>query len=456
MSRRSWLRIGGLALGGLALPDLLRAEAASGAGKAAKGIIMVLLPGGPTHLDTFDLKPDAPAEIRGEFRPIATRLPGVGICELMPRLARLADRLTLIRSLVGFRNDHNTHWCTTGHESHPAMDASPAVPGFPTGDWPSLGAVLSRKLGPRVAGTPPCVDLTPVDADARFILRTPPGQPGYLGVAHAGFEVQAVDRSNITLRGVDPRCLDDRRALLARFDGFRRDADARGVARGMDAFQQQAFALLTSSRLATALDLGREPERSRARYGLNRAYPDERQGKTYLDQFLLARRVIEAGARCVTLAFSRWPFGRVLRGDHNWDWHKDLFPEARKTLPLLDLGLSALIEDLDERGLLKDVAVVVWGEFGRTPRINKNGGRDHWPKVASALVAGGGMRCGQVIGATTRWGEEPRSRPVHFRDVFATLYQRLGIDVAATQLTDLTGRPHDLVGAHRPLPELVG
>ena len=159
---------------------------------------------------------------------------------------------------------------------------------------------------------------------------------------------------------------------------------------------------------------------------------------------------------CVTLTFSRWPFGRVLRGDHNWDWHRDLFPEARKTLPLLDLGLSALIQDLDERGLLNDVAVVVWGEFGRTPRINQNGGRDHWPRVAGALVAGGGMRCGQVLGSTTRWGEEPHTRPIHFRDVFATLYQRLGIDVATTQFNDLTGRPQYLVGNHRPLPELIG
>src|SRR5919198_5427263 len=199
VSRRAWLRIGGLGLGGLALPDILRAEARSGTRNPAKGIIMVLLPGGPTHLDTFDLKPDAPAEIRGEFRPTATNVPGVRICELMPRLARLADKLAIIRSLVGFRDDHNTHWCTTGWESHPPMDASPQVPGFPPGDWPSLGAVLSRALGPRVPGVPPCVDLTPVDADARFILRTPPGQPGYLGVAHAAFEARAVDRRNITL-----------------------------------------------------------------------------------------------------------------------------------------------------------------------------------------------------------------------------------------------------------------
>jgi Protein of unknown function (DUF1501) len=456
MSRRSWLRIGGLALGGMALPDMLRAEASSGHRSQAKGIIMVLLPGGPTHLDTFDLKPDAPAEIRGELRPITTNVPGIAICELMPRLARIADKLVLIRSLIGFRDDHNTHWCTTGWESHPPMDSSPMVQGFPPGDWPSLGSVLSKKLGARVSGVPPCVDLTPVDADARFILRTPPGQPGYLGVAHAGFEVQAVDRRNITLNGVDLGRLADRRALLAGFDGFRRQVDVQGVPDSIDMYQRQAFEVLTSSRLARALDLSREDARSRNRYGLVRAYPDEREGKTYLDQFLLARRVIEAGARCVTLAFTRWPFGRMLRGDYNWDWHKDLFPLARKTLPLFDLGLSALIEDLAERDLLKDVAVVVWGEFGRTPRINRQGGRDHWPKVCSALVAGGGMRCGQVLGSTTRWGEEPRTRPVHFRDVFATLYQRLGIDVATVQFTDLAGRPQYLVGNHRPLPELIG
>jgi hypothetical protein len=461
ISRRSWLRIGGLALGGLALPDILRAQAQGrqaqgGQRNQAKGVIMVLLPGGPTHLDTFDLKPDAPVEIRGEFRPMATNVPGIDICELMPRLAGMADKVALIRSLVGFRDDHNTHWCTTGWESHPPMDSSPIVPGFPPGDWPSLGSVLSRKLGARVPGVPPCVDLTPTDADARFILRTPPGQPGYLGVAHAGFEAHAVDRRNITLQGTDLGRLADRRAMLAGFDSFRRDIDASGVSRGIDIYQQQAFDVLTSSRLALALDLNREEGRGRSRYGLDRAYPDERDGKTHLDQFLLARRVIEAGARCVTLAFSRWPFGRVLRGDHNWDWHRDLFPEARKTLPLLDLGLSALIQDLDERGLLNDIAVVVWGEFGRTPRINQNGGRDHWSRVCSALVAGGGMRCGQVLGSTTRWGEEPRTRPVHFRDVFATLYQRLGIDVATTQFTDLAGRPQYLVGEHRPLPELIG
>jgi hypothetical protein len=336
------------------------------------------------------------------------------------------------------------------------MDSSPIVAGFPPGDWPSLGAVLSRALGPRVAGVPACVDLTPIDPDARFILRTPPGQPGYLGAAHAGFEANAVDRKNITLSGTSLDRLADRRALLAGFDQFRRKVDRDGSQDGIEEFQRQALEVLTSPKLAEALDLQREDDAVRRLYGLDRSYPNEREGKTLLDQFLLARRVIQAGARCVTLAFCRWPFGRMLRGDYNWDWHKDIFNEARGCLPLLDIGLSALIEDLAAHDLLDDVAVVVWGEFGRTPKINANAGRDHWPGVCSALVAGGGLRCGQVIGSTTRWGEEPNSRPVHFREVFATLYKRLGIDVATTQFNDLAGRPQYLVGEHRPMIELLG
>ena len=461
MTRRNCLRIGSLALGGLALPQILRADAETSARPAstsnsAKGIIMLLLPGGPTHLDMFDLKPEAPPEIRGEFRPIATNVPGIEISELMPRLAGMADRFTLIRSLVGARDDHNTHWCTTGWESHPEMVASPLVPGFPPGDWPSLGAVLSKKLGPRVPGVPPCVDLTPTFPDARFMMRTPPGQPGFLGAAHAGFEVTAVERRDIMLNGVSLNRLADRQSLLASFDRFRRKADRDGLMNGIDAFHRQAFEVLTSPRLAQALDLSREESHVRRQYGLDRAYPQEREGKTLLDQFLLARRVIEAGARCVTLVFSRWPFGRMLKGDYNWDWHKDIFAECRGALPLFDLGLSALIQDLDERGLLEDIAVVAWGEFGRTPKINGNAGRDHWPAVAGALLAGGGLRCGQVIGSTTRWGEQVQSRPVHFRDVFATLYQRLGIDVVDTQFNDLAGRPQYLVGEHRAVPELIG
>ncbi|MBQ16962.1 MAG: hypothetical protein CMJ65_07550 [Planctomycetaceae bacterium] len=462
MSRRSCLKIGGLALGGLSLPEILRAESegkltvSAPTDRPIKGIIMLLLPGGPTHLDMYDLKPEAPSVIRGEFRPIATRVPGIDICELMPGLAGLADKLTLIRSLHGFHNDHNTHWCSTGWESHKEMAASPLIPGFPPGGWPSLGAILSRQFGPRVQGVTPAVDLVPAHPDARFIMRVAPTQPGFLGAAHAGFEVDAVDRNNLVLNGVDVRRLDDRRRLLGSFDRFRRKVDRDGLGDGMDEFQKQAFEVLTSARLADALDLSREDPAVRRRYGLDRAYPSERQGKTHLSQFLLARRVIEAGARCVTIAFSRWPFGRMSQDDYNWDWHKNCFSEGRGALPLFDLGLSTLIADLSERGLLDDVAVVSWGEFGRTPKINGNAGRDHWPGVAGALLAGGGLRTGQVIGSSTRLGERPLDRPVHFREVFASLYARLGIDVTTTQFTDLAGRPQYLVGDHRPMPELVG
>jgi hypothetical protein len=368
----------------------------------------------------------------------------------------MADKYSVIRSLIGPLNDHNTHWCTTGWESHPPMASSPIVPGFPPGDWPSMGSILSRHFGTKVPGVPPTVDLTSVEPDARFIMRTAPTQPGFLGAAHAGFEVQAVDRKNIRLNGVDLSRLDNRRALLSSFDQFRREVDRGGPTDGTDEFQKQAFEVLTSERLAEALDISKEDDFTRRLYGLNGNYPNEREGKTLLDQFLLARRVIGAGARCVTMAFCRWPFGRMLQGDYNWDWHKDLFNEARGALPLLDLGLSALIQDLENHGMLDDVAVVVWGEFGRTPKINANAGRDHWPNVGTALVAGGGLNTGQVIGSTTRWGEEALNRPVHFREVFASLYQRLGIDVASTQFTDLAGRPHYLVGDHRAMPELVG
>lgn len=256
LSRRNCLQIGGLALGGLALPEILRAEATNAVGRSssstrtAKGIIMVLLPGGPTHLDTVDLKPDAPAEIRGEFRPIATKQPGVEICELLPKLAGIADKLTIIRSLVGFRDDHNTHWCSTGWESHPAMESSPIIAGYPPGDWPSMGSILSKQLGPRVTGVPPAVDLTPIAPDARFILRTPPTQPGYLGSAHAGFEVEAVDRRNIQLNGTTLNRVSDRRALLNSFDRFRREVDQVGSTDGIDEFHRQAFEVLTSPRLA--------------------------------------------------------------------------------------------------------------------------------------------------------------------------------------------------------------
>jgi hypothetical protein len=238
--------------------------------------------------------------------------------------------------------------------------------------------------------------------------------------------------------------LADRKKLLTGFDNFRRDVDASGLMEGLDAFNEQAFGVLTSSKLLEALDLQKEDKKVVERYGKGDPKNRDDGGPKLMEHFLIARRLVEAGARCVTLAFSRW------------DHHGDNFGALRQDLPLFDQGLSALIEDLHQRGLDKDVSVVVWGEFGRTPTINKDGGRDHWPRVSCAVLAGGGMKTGQVIGATDRLGGEASERPVQFGEVFATLYQNLGIDISKVTIPDLSGRPQYLVDAGcQPMPELV-
>ena len=453
ISRRAFMQIGGLGFGGLTLPQLLQAESKSG-GSSQKSVIMVLLPGGPSHLDMFDLKPDAPANIRGEFQPIRTNVPGIEICELMPRLARMADKLVPIRSLVGAPDDHNVHWCVTGWETHPEQTGSKEIPGYPPGGWPSMGAVVSRMQGSAIPGVPANVDLSPDYYDARFVKSAGLGQAGFLGPAHAAMEVAAVDRKNFQVQQAAIERLDDRKTLLREFDRFRRSYDNRGVMERMDVFSEQAFQVLTSGRLAHALDLSKEDPEVRARYGVQSSDPPVRGGGKHLDQFLLARRVIEAGARCVSMVFSRYPFGRMLKGDYNWDWHKDNFAEARGTLPLLDLGLSTLIQDLDERGMLDDVSIVVWGEFGRTPKINKTGGRDHWGSLMSILLAGGGLQVGQVIGASTKHGEVPTERPIGPTDVLATLYRHLGIDPRHHTVTP-EGRPIPLLPDGKPIAELI-
>ena len=247
------------------------------------------------------------------------------------------------------------------------------------------------------------------------------------------------------LDGISLERLQDRKALLGSFDRFRRDVDSSGAMEGMDAFTEQAFGVLTSSRLADAFDLSKEDPKTVERYGKGTEKLTADGPWKRLDQFLMARRLIEAGARCVTLGFSRW------------DWHSGNFKRAREDFPLLDQGVSALMQDLVDRGMDKDVTVVVWGEFGRTPKINPQGGRDHWPKVSCALVGGGGMNNGQVIGATTRDGGEASERPVEFQEVFSTLYHNLGIDARRTTIDDLTGRPRYLIeNQFAPLPELVG
>lgn len=428
ISRRNFLRIGALSLGGLALPEVLRAQAQSGA-LSKKAIIMIFLPGGPPHQDMFDLKTEAPSEIRGEFSPIRTNVSGIQICELMPRMAGMMDKLAIIRSMVGATTSHASFQCMTGHDPRGSQ---------PPGGWPAFGSVLSKLRGPMDPALPPYVGLAPKMGHVPW---SDPGKPGFLGPAHAPFLPNGDGKGDLILNGISLERLRDRRALLKSFDRFRRDADASGSMEGFDAFTQQAFGVLTSSRLAEALDLEREDPKLRDRYGRGTAANQLDGGPKLLDQFLLARRLVEAGVRCVTLAFSRW------------DWHSDNFKRGREDMPMLDQGVTALVEDLHQRGLDKDVSVIVWGEFGRTPKINPQGGRDHWPQVSCALLACGGMRTGQVIGSTDRLGAEAKDRPVHFQEVFATLYQNLGIDISKVTVPDLSGRPRYLVESqYKPIP----
>jgi hypothetical protein len=432
ISRRNFLKIGALGLGGLTLPQLLQAEAQSGIRRSHKAVIMIFLPGGPSHQDMFDLKMDAPSEIRGEFKPISTNVPGLQICEHLPLMAKMMDKMTVIRSIVGADGDHDAFQCLTGR----------SLRNPPPGGWPSLGAVVSKLQGPVNQTIPPFVGLSPKMGEMRWARS---GDPGFLGVSHAPFKPNGAGKGDLVLNGVTLDRLSDRRALLEGFDRFRRDVDSSGMMEGLDAFNEQAFGVLTSSELLRALDIEKEDPKVRASYGKGDPKNRDDGGPKLMEHFLIARRLVEAGSRCVTLAFSRW------------DHHGDNFGALRQDLPLLDRGVTALIEDIHQRGLDKDVSVIVWGEFGRTPIINKDGGRDHWPRVSCGVLAGGGMKTGQVIGATDRLGGEAVERPVRFGEVFATLYSNLGIDVNKATVNDLSGRPQFLVEAGcQPIKELVG
>lgn len=433
MSRRNFLKIGGLSLGGMALPQILKAQAESGRRQSHKAVIMIFLPGGPSHQDMFDLKMNAPLEVRGEFKPIPTNVAGIEICEHLPLLAKQMDKVALIRSMVGAHGDHDAFQCLTGRTNQ----------NQPPGGWPSLGSVLAKLEGPADPAAPPFVGLSPKMGEMRWARS---GPPGFLGPAFAPFEPnKGGGKEDMKLEGMSLDRLTDRRALLSSFDGFRRDIDASGMMAGLDAYNEQAFGILTSSKILDALDVSKENPKVRETYGKGDPKNRDDGGPKLMEHFLVARRLVEAGCRCVTLAFSRW------------DHHGRNFDALRQDLPLLDRGLTALLVDLHQRGLDKDVSVVVWGEFGRTPTINKEGGRDHWPRVSCALLAGGGLKTGLVLGATDRLGGEAVERPVTFPEVFSTLYYTLGIDATKTTVLDLSGRPQYLVNdAAQPLKELVG
>ncbi len=403
VSRRDVLRLGALALGGLTLPDVLRLRAsAAQRDSRAKSVIVIWMRGGASHIDSYDMKPEAPAEIRGEFNPIPTNVPGIQVCEHLPRHAAMMDRLAIVRGIQSIDiGDHTPHYILTG---------------FPDrGKRPVLGAIVSR-LRPRTDGLPPYVSL----------MYEPPGLydnegPTYLGPAHRPFAPRDEGLANLSpARGMSLERLGDRRELLGQFDTLRREADRAvdygDASAGIDAFTRQALEMVTSPKARDAFDLKRESAATRERYG------------KYCENFLMARRLAEAGIPVVTLKV----------GD--WDTHEHNFRDMREQLPQLDQGFHALVSDLSDRGLERDVAVVMWGEFGRAPRISRIAGRDHWPEAGAAVLAGGGWRVGQVIGETDAQAGKSKGTPYTPSNVLASVYRHLGIDPAVT-IPDRNNRP---------------
>lgn len=415
LSRRNFLQIGAFGAG-LTLADMLRLRAqanpavASGTGTANKAAIMIYLPGGPSHMDMYDLKPEAPVEYRGEFRPIQTNVPGVQVSEFFTRQARMFDKLAVIRSIVAV-DEHDDSLVMTGYSANTNT----------TAHHPSFGSVVSRMRSGQNADIPPFISLRGMSRGS---------EPGYLGVAHRAFTPNGDGLSNLGLPGgVTMDRTADRRSLLSSFDQVRRDIDASGTMQGLDSFAARAFDMVASGATRRALDLTREEPRVRDRY----------RG---VEQFLTARRLVEAGVGCVTLSIG------------GWDTHSNNFTTLRNQLPELDRGISNLIEDLTDRGMDRDVVTVVWGEFGRTPRVNGTMGRDHWSPVMSAMIAGGGLRMGQAIGSSSSRGEYPRDRRMTPSNVLSTIYRAMGIDPSLT-FPNQAGRPMYILDEREPVTELI-
>ena len=411
INRRGFLQLGAFGVG-LSLADLYRAQAATSSSRPsiatpAKSAIMIYLPGGPSHLDMYDPKPDAPPEFRGEFQSIPTAVPGVRFSEYMPLQARMMDRLAVVRSLISV-DEHSDSLVMTGYPQRVNQAAS-------QGQHPSFGAVLSKLRGGNEV--PPFVSLRGMSMGT---------EPGYLGVAHRPFTPSGPGKENLRLAyGVTSARMTDRQSLLSQFDNTRREIDASGTMAGLDAFTQRAFDMIASGTVRKALDLSQEDPRSRDRY----------KG---IEQFLTARRLVEAGVGCVTLSYG------------GWDTHSGNFKTLRKQLPMLDRGIANLLDDLRDRGMENDVVTVV-----RTPKVNNNdGGRDHWAPVMSAMVAGGGLNMGQVVGASSARGEYPKDRPLKVPHLLATLYRAMGID-ASTTFPNGSGRPMYILDDRELVTELL-
>lgn len=433
VSRRSFLKAGSLGLGGLALPDLLRLKAAGAVESEgrAKSIIMIILGGGPSHVDTYDMKPGAPAEIRGEFRPIRTNNSDLEINELLPKQARIADKFSVVRTATWQEPDHQRVEVFTGFPKNMRR--------------PSFGSFVSRLTPARDAALPKFVSL---NGDNGEIAEAE--QPLYAGAMHRAFT--PADRGLQSLevsRQVDLARLRSRRELLQSLDTLRRESDATGEMGAADAFSTQALHMLTSGKARKAFDLSDEKPEILKRYNTTGNRYQYYRGPAHWDweAFVRARRLVEAGVTFVSMQVGTW--------DHHCDASSgSIFEGYRTLLPLYDSCLSALITDLHERGLEKDVCVVVWGEFGRTPRINQYGGRDHWPGAGTVLFSGGGLKMGRVVGATSSGGEYPTTRAYNPQNILSTLYHVLGIDPSAT-IPDLNGRPQYILDDRDPVLELI-
>jgi hypothetical protein len=442
LDRRAFLRAGALGAAGLSLSQLLRAEARAAKGTSAttrlKSVIILWMRGGPSHIDMWDPKPDAPAEYRGEFGVKPTKVPGITLSDMLPLCGRVMDRWSIVRSLYHNDAGHSSgdQICFTGYPAGPNPDENV---------HPSCGSIVSKQLG----------HLTPQLPAYVMIPRPVPGVgPAYLGVAHKAFDTIADPAvpgpfrvPNFALpQGVTFDTIGDRRALLRRFDGLRRDMDRSGQFDALDRFQQQAWNILTSKAARDAFDLDKEPMALRERYGFLPPFDPKASNRcgapAWSQRILLARRLVEAGVRLVTVDL-RW-----------WDTHVKGFESLRLGfLPRFDRAYSALIEDLEQRGLLSSTLVIAWGEFGRTPRVNNDAGRDHYPNVFSAALAGGPVKGGRVVGSSDAKGAFPKGNPKTPQDVLALLYRHLGVDTTRQYLNE-AGRPIPVLPSGTPIDEL--
>ncbi len=441
---------------GLGMADFLAYQAqaaAAGDDLSDTSVIFVWLPGGPPHMETYDMKPDAPAEYRGELKPIKTNVPGIDVCELLPRHAKIADKFTLIRSIHHEFADHG------GGHKRLMTGRIPATPTGTVNDAPAVTSIVKKMLEDGTSEIPVCV--TEVDASRAGIDTFAMG-PAWLGPSTTPFIVGGDPSDpdfkvqNIGIKKEMESRLDDRLAMLSSVDRFRRDIDKSGAMKAMDGFNRQAINMLMSDKVRDAFDLSKEPKALRDRYGWH----------PYGQRAILGRRLVEAGVRFVTMIWENATNPRPKEAAYNWDSHAvnaHIFKDCQWRLPVYDQALSALIEDLYNRGLDRKVLLVATGEFGRTPRITvqrgtqtgvQQPGRDHWPKAMSVLVSGGGMQTGQVIGATNDKGEHPIERFLTPNDLWASVYRHLGIDHGHI-LYDLQGRPMPILPFGEPIKELA-